>query len=132
MGKKIGLLAHRPKQVQRDHIAGGDQARQQPLCQLNRGSRGRGVTAAQAGFDKRRCGRRQLRVPGQKEAQRMLAAPGLCVVKGEKGALVLAPVRRPCCLELFCYQEGPFSRGSVWVSEWETTTVAKLSVKNRN
>ena len=40
----------------------------------------------------------------------MLFEPALCVVEGENGALVLAPVRRPCCLELLCYQESLFSR----------------------
>jgi hypothetical protein len=129
MGQKIGPLADRAKQVQRHHIAGGNQARQQSLCLFNRSRWGRGVTAAQASLDKRRRRSRQLRVPGQKEAQGMLAAPLLRVIEGKKGAFVLAPVRRPCCLELFCYQEGPFSRGSVQVSEWETTTVAKLSMK---
>jgi hypothetical protein len=40
----------------------------------------------------------------------MLCQPALRVIEGEKGALLLAPVRRPCCLELFCYQESLFSR----------------------
>ena len=34
----------------------------------------------------------------------MLFEPDLCVVEGEDGALILAPVRRPCCLELLCCQ----------------------------
>jgi hypothetical protein len=113
MSEKIGLLADGPKQVQGDHVAGGDQARQQAPCLFNGGSRRCGMTAAHAGFDKRRRRRRQLGVAGQKEAQGMLAAPFLCVIESKEGAFVLAPVRRPCCLELFCYQEGPFSRGSV-------------------
>jgi len=43
----------------------------------------------------------------------MLYQPTLRVIKGEEGALLLAPVRRPCCLELLCYQESLFSR-VVW------------------
>src|ERR1700689_931079 len=35
----------------------------------------------------------------------MLFEPALCVVEGEDGALILAPVRRPCCLELLCCQD---------------------------
>jgi hypothetical protein len=41
----------------------------------------------------------------------MVFEPTLRVFEGEDGALLLAPVRRPCCLELFGYQEIPFSRG---------------------
>jgi hypothetical protein len=40
----------------------------------------------------------------------MLLEPALRVIEGEDGALLLAPVRRPCCLELLCYQESLFSR----------------------
>ena len=40
----------------------------------------------------------------------MLFEPALRVLKGENGVLLLAPVRRPCCLELLCYQESLFSR----------------------
>jgi hypothetical protein len=43
----------------------------------------------------------------------MLCEPILRVIEGEDGALLLAPVRRPCCLELLCYQESLFSR-VVW------------------
>jgi hypothetical protein len=35
----------------------------------------------------------------------MLFQPSLCVFEGEEGILLLAPVRRSCCLELLCYQD---------------------------
>ncbi len=37
----------------------------------------------------------------------MLFQPALCVIEGEEGILLLAPVRRPCCLELLCCQVIP-------------------------
>jgi hypothetical protein len=40
----------------------------------------------------------------------MLFQPSLCVFEGEEGILLLAPVRRSCCLELLCYQGSSFSR----------------------
>jgi hypothetical protein len=111
VGEKIRLLAYRAQQVQRHHGAGGDEARQQPLRLLQRGRPGGGVRASCAGFDKGWRGRRQLGAPGQVKTQGMLSQPALRLVEGEDGALVLAPVRRPCCLELLCCQRVPFSRG---------------------
>jgi len=35
----------------------------------------------------------------------MLAEPALRIIESEDRVLLLAPVRRPCCLELLCYQE---------------------------
>jgi hypothetical protein len=63
VGQKIRLLAHRTEQVQGDHTAGGDQARQQPLRLLDGRHTGRGLRHAHAGFDKGRRRRRQLRAP---------------------------------------------------------------------
>ena len=71
LGEKIRLFAHRAEQIQRHHGAGGDQARQQPLRLLDGRWPGRGLRAPHAGFDKRRRRSRQLRVPGQIEAQGM-------------------------------------------------------------
>jgi hypothetical protein len=110
VGEKIRLLPHRAQQVERHHAARGDQPRQQLLRLLDGGRTRRGLPAAQASFDERGGRRRQLRCPGQIKAQGMLRQPALRVIEGEKGALLLAPVRRPCCLELFCYQESLFSR----------------------
>src|SRR5580704_8751853 len=36
----------------------------------------------------------------------MLFQPSLCVFEGKEGILLLAPVRRSCCLELLCCQDG--------------------------
>jgi hypothetical protein len=104
MGKKIRLLAHRAKQIQRHHSAGCDQAGQQIVRLLHGRRSGSGLRAPQAGFDKGGRRRRQLRATGQIKAQRMVLKPTLRVFEGEDGALLLAPVRRPCCLELFGYQ----------------------------
>ena len=108
MGKEVGLLAHGTQQIQRDHGAGGDEAGEQTVRLRDRGGIGRSLPVAHAGFDKGRRRRRQLRMPGQIKAQGMLFEPTLRVIEGEDGTLILAPVRRPCCLELFCYQESPF------------------------
>jgi hypothetical protein len=110
VSEKIRLLPHRAQQIERHHGAGGDQSRQQQLRLLDGGCTGRGLPAPHAGFDERGGGRRQLRRARQIKAQRMLCQPALCVIEGEDGALLLAPVRRPCCLELLCYQESLFSR----------------------
>ena len=106
VGQKIRLLAHPAEQVQSDHTAGGDQARQQSLRLLDGGHAGCRLRAAYAGFDKGRRGRRQLCTSRQIQAQRMLFQPSLCVFEGEEGTLFLAPVRRSCCLELLCCQDG--------------------------
>ena len=110
VGEKIRLLPHRAQQIKRHHGAGGDQARQQPLRLLDGGGTGRGLPAPHAGLDERGGGRRKLRLTRQIEAQGMLCEPALRVIEGEDRALLLAPVRRPCCLELLCYQESLFSR----------------------
>jgi hypothetical protein len=90
---------------------------------LDRSGIGRGLPVAHASFDKGRRRRRQLRVPRQIKAQGMLLQPALRVIEGEDGTLILAPVRRPCCLELFCYQESPFieRRKSIFASTENTT-----------
>ena len=110
VGEKIRLLPHCAQQVERHHAAGGDQPRQQLPRRFDGGRTRRGLPASQASFDEGggRC--RQLHWPGQIKTQRVLGQPALRVIEGEKGALLLAPVRRPCCLELFCYQESLFSR----------------------
>ena len=108
--QKIRLLPQCAQQIERHHGARGDQSRQQQLRLLDGGRTGRGLAAPHAGFDERGGGRRQLRSARQIKAQRMLCQPALCVIEGEEGALLLAPVRRPCCLELLCYQESLFSR----------------------
>jgi hypothetical protein len=105
VGEKIRLLPYGSKQIQRHHAAGGDQARQQPLRLLDGGWARRGRSAPHAGFDKGGRGRGQLRLPGQVQAQGMLAEPVLRIIESEDRVLLLAPVRRPCCLELLCYQE---------------------------
>jgi hypothetical protein len=110
VGEKIRLLAHRAEQVQGYYSAGSDEARQQPLRVLDGRRSGSGLRAAHTGFDEGRRRSRQLRAPGQIQAQRMTAKPALRMIEGEDGALVLAPMRRPCCLELLCYQGSSFSR----------------------
>jgi hypothetical protein len=42
----------------------------------------------------------------------MLAEPALRIIESEDRVLLLAPMRRPCCLELLCYQETSFSRAA--------------------
>ncbi len=128
MGEKVGLLPGHAKQIQRYDSAGGDQPREQGARLLDGGQGRRGLRLAQAGFDERGRGRGQLRMPGKIEAQGMLADPALCVFKSEDGTLVLAPVRRPCCLELLCYQETSFSRG---ISPAWFTSIPKLSTECR-
>jgi len=66
--QKIRLLAHRAEQVQGDHIAGRDQAGQQPLRLLDRRCAGCRLRTAEARFDKGRRRRRQLRAPREIEA----------------------------------------------------------------
>jgi hypothetical protein len=76
---------------------------------LDGGWVGRGLRTSQAGFDERRSWRRQLRPAGKEKTQWMLRKPTLGVLQGEKRVILLAPVRRSCCLELFCDQCGdPF------------------------
>jgi hypothetical protein len=67
VGEKIRLLAHRAEQIQRYHVAGGDQAGQQALRLLDGGGGRRRMAAPHAGFEERRCRRRQLRGPRQEE-----------------------------------------------------------------
>ena len=81
-----------------------------PCAWFDGGRTRRGLPAPYAGFDEGGRRRRQLRLPGQIKTQGMLCQPALRVIEGEDGALLLAPVRRPCCLELLCYQESLFSR----------------------
>jgi hypothetical protein len=102
--KEIRLFSDAAKQIQRYDFSGGDQADQQTLRLLDRGRTGCGVAAPHAGFDERRSGRRQLGLPRQVKAQGMLFDPALCLLEGQDGILLLAPVCRPCCLELlFCH-----------------------------
>jgi hypothetical protein len=107
--QKIRLLTHPAQQVQRHHAAGRGQPRQQSLRLFAGGGTkirtGSSLRAAHAGFDKRRRRRGQLRPPGQIKTQGVPCQPALCIVEGKEGALVLAPVRRPCCLELLCCQD---------------------------
>jgi hypothetical protein len=104
-GQKIRLLTHPAQQVQRHRAPLRDQPRQQRLRLLDRRRPGCGVRAAHARFDKGRRGRRQLCPPGQVKAKRMLFEPALCLFKREDGVLILAPVRRSCCLELLSCQD---------------------------
>jgi hypothetical protein len=110
VGEKIRLLGHRAQQIERHYRAGGNEAGHQTMRLLDRGCTGLCLPAPHAGFDEGGCGRRQLRLPRQIKAQGMLRQPTLCLIEGKDGALLLAPVRRPCCLELLCYQESLFSR----------------------
>jgi hypothetical protein len=64
----------------------------------------RRLRTAEAGFDERGRGRPQLRPAREIQAQGMLFQPSLRVFEGEEGILLLAPVRRSCCLELLCCQ----------------------------
>jgi hypothetical protein len=102
--QKIRLLTHSPQQIQRHRAPLCDQARQQRVRLFDRRRPGCGVRTAQAGFDKGRRRRRQLRAPGQVKAKRMLFQPALCLLEREEGILILAPVRRSCCLELLSCQ----------------------------
>jgi hypothetical protein len=63
VGQKIRLLAHCAEQVQGDHAAGRNHARQQPLCLLDGRHAGCSLRTAYAGFDKGGRRRRQLRAP---------------------------------------------------------------------
>jgi hypothetical protein len=101
---KIRLLTHSAQQVQRHRAPLRDQARQQRVCLLDRLRPGCSVHLAHAGFYKGRRGRRQLRAPGQVKAKRMLFEPARCLFEREDGILLLAPVRRLCCLELLSCQ----------------------------
>jgi hypothetical protein len=127
VGEKIRLLPHCAQQVERHHAARGDQPRQQLLRLFDGGRTRRGLPASQASFNERGGRRRQLRCPGQIKAQGMLCQPALRVIEGEKGALLLAPVRRPCCLELFCYQESLFR---AWSWRPDRTRVGAISVNH--
>jgi hypothetical protein len=106
MSQKIRLLAHRAEQVQGGHTARCHQAGQQSLRLLDGRYAGRRLRTAHAGFDKGGRRRRQLRAAREIQAQWMLFQPSLCVFKGQEGILFLAPVRRSCCLELLCCQDG--------------------------
>jgi hypothetical protein len=110
VGEKIRLLAHGAEQIQRYYGPGSDEARQQPVRVLDGRRPGSGLRAAHTGFDKGRRRSRQLRAPGQIQAQGMAAKPALRIIEGEDGALILAPMGRPCCVELLCYQGSSFSR----------------------
>jgi hypothetical protein len=68
MGQEIRLLTHPAQQIQRHHLAGGNQSGQQCLCLLQGGRAGSSLRAPHAGFDKGRRGRRQLRPPRQIKA----------------------------------------------------------------
>jgi hypothetical protein len=102
--QKIRLLPNGAKQIERHHGAGVNQPGQQRLRLRNRVCPGRCRRGPQHCFHKGRRGRRQLRAPGQVEAQRVLFEPVCGVVQGEDGVFLLAPMRRSCCLELLCCQ----------------------------
>jgi len=102
--EKIRLLAHGAKQVERHHGPGFNQPGEQRLGLGNCVAPGGCRRGPQHCFHKGRRGRRQLRTPGQVEAQRVLFEPVRGVVQGEDGVLLLAPMRRSCCLELLCCQ----------------------------
>lgn len=102
--EKIRLLTHCAKQVERHHPARVNQPAQQRLGRGNRVAPGGCRRRPQHCFHKGRRGRRQLRAPGQVEAQGVLFEPARGVVQGEEGILLLAPMRRSCCLELLCCQ----------------------------
>jgi hypothetical protein len=110
VGQKIRLFADGAQQIERHYGAGGDEARQQSTRLLDGGGIWRSLAGADAGFDERGSWRRQLRLPRQIKTQGMLLEPALGVIEGKDGALFLAPVRRPCCLELLCDQGSLFSR----------------------
>jgi hypothetical protein len=102
--EKIGLLANGAKKVECHHGARVNQPRQQRLGRGNRvGPRGCRC-GPQHCFHKGRRRRRQLRATGQVKAQRVLFEPTRGVVQCEEGILLLAPMRRSCCLQLLCCQ----------------------------
>jgi hypothetical protein len=107
MNQKIRLFTHSAQQVERYYASLGAQTGQPCLRLLDGCHIRRGLGTPQTGFHKGRGRRRQLRPPGQIKAQGMLFEPAFRVVEGEEGALVVAPVRRPCCLELLCCQMIP-------------------------
>jgi hypothetical protein len=103
--QKIRLFTHTAEKIQRHRTPLCDQPRQQRVRLLDRRRPGCGVCTTQASFDKGRRGRWQLRPPGQVKAKRMLFEPARCVFECEDGILILAPVRRLCCLELLSCQD---------------------------
>ena len=102
--QEIRLLPHCAEQIQPDQTARLNQPGDQRVGLDDSRRSGRGFRPAQRSFDKRRGGRRQLRPPGQIQRQRMLFEPQGRVIKSEEGILLLAPMRRSCCLELLCCQ----------------------------
>ncbi len=111
-GEKIRLLGGGAQQIQRDHRAGIHQSDQQTLRGGECFCTGGRLTCAHAGFDKRRRGRGQLRVPRQVQTKRMLLKPALRIVKRQQRVLLLPPMGGAGYLELFGYQEKiPSSRG---------------------
>jgi len=102
--EKIRLLADGAKQVERHHGAGFNQSGEQRLGPGNCVASGGCRRGPQHCFHKGRRGRRQLRTPGQVEAQRVLFEPVRGVVQGEDGVVLLAPMRRSCSLKLLCCQ----------------------------
>jgi hypothetical protein len=68
MGQEIRLLTHPAEEIQRYHLARGNQPGQQCLRLLQFRRAGSSLRASHAGFDKGRRGRRQLRSPRKIEA----------------------------------------------------------------
>jgi hypothetical protein len=103
-GEKIGLIPHPAQKIKWHHASGAGQPGHEVTSSFDRSHIRRGVIAPHAGFDKRRCGGRQLCLPRQIKAQGMLLKPRLAILEGKDRILLLAPMRRPCCLELlFCH-----------------------------
>jgi hypothetical protein len=102
--EKIRQLPGGAKQVERHHRARVNQPGHERLCLCHRIASGGRRRGPQHCFDKGRRGRRQLRPPGQVEAQGVLFEPVCGVVQGEDGVVLLAPMRRSCPLKLLCCQ----------------------------
>jgi hypothetical protein len=103
-GEKVRLFPTTGQKIQRHCASGAGQPSHEVTGSFDRSHIRSGLVAPHAGFDKRRRGHRQLRLPGQIKAQGMLLKPPLGILNGKDRILFLAPMRRPCCLELlFCH-----------------------------
>jgi hypothetical protein len=118
-GDEIGLFSNAPEEIQSNYLPCRHQPDEKLGRLFNRRARRGRIRFSQAGLDKRGGWRRQLRSPGEKKTQGVALKPGLGIIEGENGALVLAPMSYPCCLKLFCCQ-------------WEPSIARRLPREQRN
>lgn len=116
---EIGLFSHTPEQIECNHLPGPHQPDEELGRLFNGRARRRGIRVSQAGHDERGGWYWQLCSPREKESQRVALKPGLGIIEGENGPMVLAPMSYPCCLKLFCCQ-------------WEPSVARGLPRENRN